>query len=186
MLFTQWNSDPLLLADDTLHYGMYPELYVTYGWYLRVTSASEENSRFGDSWIRELRDWGSKDSNSVDIELGAVASSNGWKKNKSQKSLKNAKKIAKMAKISNSVVIELGAVASSNGFKKRKISIVKNSRKMPRNSQNGKNISNSVVIELGAVAQVIKINKFRQVWTSLGKVRQDWTRLDRLDKIEQV
>ena len=47
---------------------------------LRVTSASEENSRFGDSWIRELRDWGSKDSNSVDIELGAVASSNGWKK----------------------------------------------------------------------------------------------------------
>jgi hypothetical protein len=100
--------------------------------------------------------------------------------------LKNAKKIAKMAKISNSVVIELGAVASSNGLKKRKISIVKNSRKMPRNSQNGKNISNSVVIELGAVAQVIKINKFRQVWTSLGKVRQDWTRLDRLDKIEQV
>ena len=91
-----------------------------------------------------------------------------------------------MAKISNSVVIELGAVASSNGLKKRKISIVKNSRKMPRNSQNGKNISNSVVIELGAVAQVIKINKFRQVWTSLGKVRQDWTRLDRLDKIEQV
>ena len=56
--------------------------YIRYGWYLRVTSASKENSRFGDSWIRELRDWGSKDSNSVDIELGAVASSNGWKKEK--------------------------------------------------------------------------------------------------------
>ena len=64
---------------------------------------------------------------------------------------------------------------------------------MPKNSKNGKKYSNSVVIEIGALAQIIKINKFRQVWTSLDKFRQDWTRLDkfgqdwtRLDKFPNL
>ena len=55
---------------------------------------------------------------------------------------------------------------------KRKILMVKNRQKMPKNSQNGKNIQILLTLNLVlSLPQIMKINKFRQVWTSLGKVR---------------